>query len=285
MNDRTSIGIDRVILVANDDAGDAPISLPVEIAEAFQAELNGLFIRDQRLRDLVASPFAQAFVSVGGSKRPLSLQAIERAWGRNENRFRKAVMSGSARRKVSCSFRSAEGAFDACLLEGVDHRDLIALVLDSRSTASGSQVGVVRGVAKYAHSILLMSRTSHTREARRRAPIVFLDTDNEDRRRQMYDMALRLSRATGRPLIVFSATDAAVPGSGHESVPGQPQVTVRNVDGHSAENVTDVAMRLAPALIIADVHRDRANGDKSEDDLLSILLKQISAPLLLLAAE
>ncbi len=276
MNDGSSAAVGRVILVAPDDGEEAPISLSAEIAAAFQAELNGLFIRDQRLRDLAASPFAQILAPGGGAKRSLTSKAIESAWMRNEQWFRRAVTDRASERKVSCSFRSAEGAFSACLLEGVDRRDLIAIAVEPTPVGSGSQIGIVRGAAKQAHSVLLMVRTARRRDPPRHAPIVVLYTQVEHRRRRILDMATRLSRATGRSVIELSTGDSA---------PGQSPQSVRYVAGRSAHDFVSATRRLAPALIIADVHQAGSDDEKQDDDLVNAFLRGFSAPLLLLAAD
>ncbi len=285
MDEGAAAGVARVVLVANDDSGDAPVSLSAEIAEAFQAELNGLFIRDQRLRDLVASPFAQTFTPGAGAKRPLTSKAIESAWIRNEERFRRLVTDRASQRKVSCSFRRAEGAFDACLLDGLGHRDLIAITREPLSAGIGLRTGVIQSVAKHAHSLLVMGRTVHRREPPRRAPIVVLESAIDRRRRQIQEMALRLSQTTGRPLILLTSKNTAAPGAGHESVPSQLSGSVRYLPQRSPQDVINLVNRLTPALIVADAHQEEGGGNAPDEDLLNALLTDISAALLLLAAD
>jgi hypothetical protein len=123
----------RVILGMLQHAPRQGLRQAVELADLLQAELRGLFVKDEELRGLAALPFAREFRPLEGGWRRIDdnelLNALDLAARSAERSFREAVKAS----RQSCGFEIIQGRSFAAAIASVSRPGDILVIPEAAS--------------------------------------------------------------------------------------------------------------------------------------------------------
>lgn len=125
----------RRILLALDASshGLAALEAAVRLAAELSAELQGLFVEDDRLFRLAGLPFTFEVDYASGAARPLDIAALERALRANAARARHAMARRAEGLQVRWSFEVRRGKITRASLEAGSHADMLIVGRESSS--------------------------------------------------------------------------------------------------------------------------------------------------------
>lgn len=189
------------ILVALDASphSRAALEMAVQIAADFQAELDGLFVKDENLLRAAQLPFAAEVRSYSLSPRRLNDRRVERQLRYQAQRAEAVLQDLTEHAEVSYDFRVAEGHVTEELLAAAENTDLLAMGKTS-TRSSRRRLGTTsqRLLAEAPAPVLVLRRS-----VRQPRPILTY-YDGSDRATSALQIAAQLaSRPPERPLTVF----------------------------------------------------------------------------------
>ena len=155
--------------------GHAAVETGVDLAAAVGAALEGLFVESLDLVRVSALPDARETSALTGTRRPLGVGDVERAFRVEAARLERLLATRAARTRVTWSFSIARGELWAMALA----RDAELIVLEARGTA-----------------------TALPRTARARGPLVTVFDTSSAAWRALAATA-RLARTTGSELVIL----------------------------------------------------------------------------------
>lgn len=222
--------------------GEALLDVSAVMARALRADLKGVYVREDVLRDLAGLPFAAAMEWGRGSALPMTPEAIERAWLREAAVCRRAVSHRAGLESMAWSFETASGSLEDVLLGSAGVTDLVALAEDVLDPAPGALAERLRAITSHARAIMLVGSR---RDGLRPGPVVAIDQGGE-KGAAAVRLAAQLATALARDLRILAV------GPGHETAAGAP---VTRLDTLDPVELVATLRAMEPGLIVADLHR------------------------------
>jgi len=242
----------RRILVALDGSphSRAALRLAVEVAADLDAELEGLFVKDENLLRAAQLPFAEEVRSHSVSPKTLSDRRVQRQLRRQAERAEAALQETAGPSEVAHNFRVVEGQVTQELLRAAEEADLLAM---GKTSTESSR----RRLGTTSHTLLSESPTPVLvlrRTARHRPPL-FTYYDGSETAQAALRVAAHLA-TRGTSLTVFlPADDEADPAQlreeVHEALDGRTlQVQVRLLSSIEVDRLATLARRKGPGLFV-----------------------------------
>ncbi|MDT8344747.1 MAG: hypothetical protein RQ752_09980 [Thermohalobaculum sp.] len=242
-------------------------------ARATDAALAALYVREERLADLAALPFAAVLAPGQGSAEPLTPAAVERAWARAEAACRAALHA--IRPAIPAAFEAAAGRLEAVLAGRAGPGDLVVLGMGEGMPPAPSEA-LVKAVATLAGAVLIVPPA----RSGRAGPVVAID-DGDPAGAGTVRLAARLATAAGRRAAVLAlAQPGAQPAlaARARALAGHP-IAVHAWPADQAGLIGDALAALAPSMVVADL----AGPPFAAPGALAHTLRRLRAPLLLLS--
>lgn len=119
----------KKILVAMDSSrhSEAALEAAVAIAKALEANIQGLFVHDEKWMQICRLPSTTQVNKLTGEIEPLGIDKLEEQIKRLEERIHRRFEQISRRHKLSYSWKSMEGEVEQKLLEASGEADLITI--------------------------------------------------------------------------------------------------------------------------------------------------------------
>lgn len=195
----------RRILVALDASphSRAALGLAVRLAEDFEAELEGLFIKDENLLRAAQLPFAQEVRAHSVSPRRLDDRRIERKLRYQAERAEGALREATEEAEVTSNFRVIEGHVTRELQRAAETADLLALGKTSTQSSRRRLGTTCQALLSDAPVPVLVLRKA----AQHRQPVLTYFDGSETAVTTLRVAAQLATRALGPPLKVFVPAD------------------------------------------------------------------------------
>lgn len=201
MTERRHGGPIRRIVVGVDESAHsrAALEAAAELAEAFEAELEGVFVEDVNVLRAVEHTFGYEISVFSGSPRSVQVGELERQLRERARRLQELFDRIARRSALRRQFRTVRGRVDAELHQAVGDEDLLAL---GRRGASGSERSSLGSTAR---SLAVEGPRSMLLLPRGRLPGsgVCAVVDDGERAREALEVAAALARRQGTDLHVL----------------------------------------------------------------------------------
>ena len=194
----------RRILVALDASphSRAALDMAVQLAADVEAELEGLFIKDENLLRAAQLPFAEEVRTHSVSPKRLSDRRVQRQLRHQAERAEAALQDATEQAEVPYNFRVAEGQVTRELLQAAEEADLLAMGKTSTQSSRRRLGTTSQALLSGCSTPVLVLR----RPTRRREPILTY-YDGSDTAQSALRVATRLAtRGATHPLKVFLPT-------------------------------------------------------------------------------
>ncbi len=267
----------RRILVALDASphSRAALDLAVQLAARLEADLEGLFVKDENLIRAAQLPFAEEVRTHAVSK-ALSDRRVQRQLRRQADQAEAVLQEATEQSPVSHDFRVVEGQVIRQLLRAAEETDLVALGKTS-TQSSRRRLGTTSEalLAESSTPVLVLRRA-----ARRRPPPSAYYDGSETAQKALRTAAGLADR--GVSLTVFlpagdETTTEQLRGEVHEALGAHSvQVQVRPLTPAEANRLAALARRYGPGLFVMP-----GTGSPLVDASLQRFLYELDRPLLL----
>ena len=196
----------RRILVALDDSphSRAALDMAVRLAADLEAELEGLFIKDENLLRAAQLPFAEEVRTHSVSPKTLTDRRVERQLRYQAERAEAALQEATEQAEVAYNFQVVEGHVTRELLQAAEEADLLALGKTS-TRSSRRRLGSTSEalLSKCSTPVLVLRRA-----IRQRQPILTYYDGSEAAQSALRVASGLASRGATHPLTVYlPATD------------------------------------------------------------------------------
>lgn len=194
----------RRILVALDASphSRAALDMAVRLASDLEAEVEGLFIKDENLLRASQLPFAEEVRAHSVSPKRLSNRRVERQLRHQAERAEAALQDATERAEVAYNFRVVEGQVTRELLHAAEDVDLLAMGKTSTRSSRRRLGTTSQALLSDCSTPVLVLR----RPTRHRQPILTY-YDGSDAAQSALRVAARLAtRGATHPLKVFLPT-------------------------------------------------------------------------------
>lgn len=125
---RKALLVRRVLLpMVSAELSERTLDFAADLASAFEAELVGMFVKEEDLLNLAELPFTSAFDRQFGQRRALSRPRMEQALDALSEKARTALGALAQRRKLSWSFEVRTGHPIETAVEAASEFDLLAV--------------------------------------------------------------------------------------------------------------------------------------------------------------
>ena len=261
----------------------AQIELPVEaaatLAAAIEAEMVGLFVREDAMIDLAGLPFARAFGF--GAGRPLSLtrEAMEQAFARCEATCRRTLSARAELARVKWSFSTMRGELPVKISAELTTGDFLVISGGGRGPGGHGLVDEIRSAPADVQGVVIAAAQEAARSG---GPFIAVDHGAAAGEKTVR-LAMRIAAVSGaQPVLFVIAADVGqadriarrgqqLAGAGtrlivHRFLPGAPQ------------SIATAFSRLAPSFVVADLEGEPF----SDDQAVRTLLRAAGAPVALL---
>jgi len=225
----------RRILVAIDPSphGRAAVEVAGRLAALIEAELEGLYVEDERLLRLEGIGRLREVDSVSGRVRRLRAGDVERQLRAEAATVRRILASVGSRLGVHWTFRVARGRVDAEVREAAAGSDLVTLGIRSRTAGRGPGSTVRALLGGREEPVMIIRRGMRLR------PDVHVLDDGTEAGRRAVEVGERLTRAPGSVLTIHVAGEG-----GSEPPPERVQLLRRRL---GAQGRSDARVEPAPA--------------------------------------
>ena len=250
----SSSRIFRRILVAFDNSphSRAALQMAVRLAADLEADLEGLFIKDQKLLRAAQLPFAKEVRAHSVAPKRLSDRRVQRQLRHQAERAEAAVHELAERTEVPHTFRVVEGDVTRELLRAADDADLLAL---GKTSTQSSR----RRLGTTSRALLDKSSTSGLvlRQALRGRQPLLTYYDGSEAARSALEVAAGLATSgSGHPLTVFlppldEATTQRLQAEVHDECGARvPSLDVRPLTRIERDRLATLARREGPSLVV-----------------------------------
>ena len=269
----------RVVVRFGADERPSPLASAASVlASALGAELRGVFIRDEALRNLAALPFASAIRLAGGSVTRLDMRLIEEAWSASESACRAALAAAAARERAAWSFESLAGDVESSIRHHVGARDLLALTLHSPGPDARDTIELARRLASQAGAVLLLASNLQSIPT---GPVLAID-DGDRIGERTVSLGGRIATRLGRTLSILAiGRDAAETVKARARADAPPAgSTVTVVQRGSTDAAIDALRRTKPGFVVGDVEGEPFGHGDAGASIIGVL----ESPLVLLGS-
>ncbi len=197
----------RRILVALDDSphSRAALDMAVQLAADLEAELEGLFIKDENLLRAAQLPFAEEVRTHSVSPKSLTDRRVERQLRYQAERAEAALQEATEQAEVSYHFQVAEGHVTRELLRAAEETDLLAMGKTSTRSSRRRLGSTSEALLSECSTPVLVLR----RAVQHRQPILTYYDGSEAAQSALRVAAQLATQGATHPLKVFlPATDA-----------------------------------------------------------------------------
>ena len=273
-NDPAMPVISRIVVTfAGAGGGGAVLDAAALAARALGADLHGLYIREQALRDLGALAFT-AVIGPGGTRTgTVTADTVEHAWRREELRCRRQLER--ARQEGIPTFNTVSGEYEKCLCATAGRRDLIALAGRPAEMAPDRLAAAVRTAAHTAGAVMVGGVETTVRQVKP-GPVLAID-DGDAMAGKAVTIAARLAAASGRGLAVLTTSGAATRAARRPVLEGRPY-DLHLLPFWTERDLIVAVDRIAPSLAVADLE----SPGLSATALADRFLRSIRMPLILI---
>lgn len=241
----------RRILVALDGSphSRAALRLAVALAADLEAELDGLFVKDENLLRAAQLPFTTEVRTHSVPPKTLSDRRVERQLRRQAERAEASLEDVAGSSGVTYNFRVVEGQVESELLRAAGEADLLAMGKTSTESSRRRLGSTSRTLLTESSTpVLVLRRTDYRR------PPLFTYYDGSETARTALRVSARL--AHGASLTVFVPADdeadtEQLRDEVHEAVGGRTsQVQVRPLSAVEVDRLAPLARRAGPGLFV-----------------------------------
>lgn len=192
----------RRILVAMDPSPHARVALEMaaRLAALLEAELEAIYVQDERLLRLEGVALLREVDSVSGRVRRLQRGDVERQLQAEAATVRRLLSSVGSRLGIHWTFRVARGLVSDEVAAAAAGFDLVTLGVRSRTAGRGAGSTVRALVARGAGPVMI------ARRGMRLSPDVHVLDDGTEAGRRAVEVGERLTRAPASALTVHVAT-------------------------------------------------------------------------------
>ena len=242
----------RRILVALDGSphSRAALRLAVALAADLEAELNGLFVKDENLLRAAQLPFAKEVRAHSVPPKTLSDRRVERQLRRQAERAEAALEDVAGSSGVTYNFRVVEGQVASELLRAAGEADLLAMGKTSTESSRRRLGSTSRTLLTESSTpVLVLRRTDYRR------PPLFTYYDGSETARTALRVTAQLA-SHGASLTVFVPADdeadtEQLRDEVHEAVGARTsQVQVRPLSAFEVDRLAPIARRTGPGLFV-----------------------------------
>ncbi|WP_259204929.1 universal stress protein [Salinibacter ruber] len=268
----------RRILVALDASphSRAALDLAVQLAADLEANLEGLFVKDENLIRAAQLPFAAEVRTHSVSPKALNDRRVQRRLRRQADQAEAVLQAATEQAPVSYDFRVVEGQVTRQLLRAAEEADLVAL---GKTSTQSSR----RRLGTTSEALLAESSTPVLvlRRAPRRRPPPSAYYDGSETAQQALRMAAGLADR-GVPRTVFlspgdETTTEQLRGEVHEVLGAPPaRAQVHPLTPAEVDRLAALARRRGPGLFVMP-----GTGSPLVDASLQRFLYELDRPLLL----
>ncbi|MDF1774747.1 MAG: hypothetical protein P1V13_01870 [Rhizobiaceae bacterium] len=118
----------RIIVGATSFAdANSAIALAVGLASELDGEINACLIDDEAVLAYAALPFARTIFPGGGKAEPVTLQAMQSAFRRDAEGFRKAIENAASLGAFRWTFQQKRGELRSLLPTALGERDIVVI--------------------------------------------------------------------------------------------------------------------------------------------------------------
>jgi len=242
----------RRILVALDGSphSRAALRLAVALAADLEAELEGLFVKDENLLRAAQMPFAEEVRAHSVPPKTLSDRRVERQLRRQAERAEAALEDVAGSSGVAYSFRVVEGQVAPTLSRAAEEADLLAMGKTS-TESSRRRLGTTSQtlLAESPTPVLVLRRTAQHR------PPLFAYYDGSETAQTALRVAARLAPQGASLTVFLPADDAAnterLRDEVHEALGTRtPPVQVRPLSAVEVDRLAPLVRRKGPGLFV-----------------------------------
>ena len=189
------------ILVALDDSphSRAALDMAVRLATDLDAELEGLFVKDENLLRAAQLPFAEEVRTHSVSPKNLTDRRVERQLRYQAERAEAALQEAAEQTEVSYNFRVVEGHVTRELLQSAEEADLLALGKTSTHSSRRRLGSTSKTLLSESPTPVLVLR----RAVQRRRPILTYYDGSEAAQSALRVAAGLASQGATHPLTVY----------------------------------------------------------------------------------
>jgi nucleotide-binding universal stress UspA family protein len=197
----SSSRIFRRILVALDDSphSRAALDMAVRLAADLEAELEGLFIKDENLLRAAQLPFAEEVRTHSVSPKRLTDRRVERQLRYQAERAEATLQEATEQAEVAYNFRVVEGDVTHELLQAAEEADLLAMGKTSTQSSRRRLGSTSQALLSEAPTPVLVLR----RVVQPRRPILTYYDGSEAAQTALRLAAGLTSRGATHPLTVY----------------------------------------------------------------------------------
>lgn len=244
-------------------------------ARALGATLTGFYVRDVTLQDLANLPFAATLGIAGDPPEPLTPDAVERAFAREESQCRAALALAMRDAPQTWSFETVSGRLEILLPPRAARSSLIAIAGDR--SADPTLWTLARTIGATAGAVLVVPSCA---PQRRRGPVLAID-DGSATGAEATALANQVAQATARPLAVLTL---GKPATTAQPRAGRRQAESIEVEVHGwpewdAATIGEPILRIAPSMIVGDLMA----SPFADPEAAARLFARVAVPLLLLS--
>lgn len=261
---------------------ESPFEAAVTLAAALDAEIFGIFEKEEAMIDLAGLPFASALGIGENRPRQLTRDSMEKALDRRELLCRRTLSVRAERAKVSWSFQTTRGELSDNIKRALAVGDFLVLSREGRGPGSQTLMDEIRSTIEGARGVVI---TPFHGFLPGKGPVIAIDECGKTGE-EAVRLALRIASVTEAQPVLFviapsdrEASNAArrielLPGSGslpiiYRFFPGSPQ------------SIAAALERLAPSFVVADMEGEHFRDDKSA----RVFLRSSKAPIVLLQGD
>jgi hypothetical protein len=280
---QTSLVIDRLVLqLSGGHGGELALETAVCLAQAFDAEIESLFVESSDLHTLAQLPFARETLSTSGRSRSLSPESIERDMRLAAAGLRRRLEAISRRTAVPVRFsimRDEPVQAVAAVCASCQGAHLVALA-GPWSVGEESRLHELMTTVPGLAGVVLVS----DRRQRTSGPVIAVVEDAPTLPR-LLDAAHRLAAALNEPVLVLLAADDRGQVRGLETMAARlakvdPAIRIAAIDAAHGEPavIAEALRRLRGSFIVARYGGQLAPAAGT----LTHLLPNLECPLLIL---
>ncbi len=261
---------------------ELPVTAATTLAAAINAEVIGLFVREDAMIDLAGLPFVRA-INVG-SKQPVQItqKAMEQAFQHGAMLCRRTLSAMAEKAQVKWSFNTEQGELSAKTRDILMAGDF--LVLEGSNYGSGLRLLIdeLHAMSHYSRGVVVAARR---RELRNNGPVIAID-DGDAAGEKTVALAARIARVIGTHLDLFAvaASDAEaehIAQRARKLAGAEVGLQIHRFAPGAPGSIVAATANFSPVFIVVDLE-----GEPFKDDQTTrALLRAANAPVVLLRSN
>jgi len=260
---------------------ESPVEAAATLAAAIEAEIVGLFVKEDAMIDLAGLPFARTLGFGTGRSQALTRDAMERAFSRGEILCRRTLSARAERAQVKWSFQTMRGEVAGGIRSALGMGDFLVLSRERRGGDVSDVMGEVRSGGTGVRGIVVASQRFSRPDG---GPVIAIDEGGAGGEETIL-LASRIAAVTGTGLVVLAVahTDeeaGRIADRSRELAGLGSNPDIHRFPSGDPRWIAAALARSSPSFVVADMEGDLFRNDED----VRRLLDASAAPIALVRA-